>query len=609
MGKKNQLIDLSVFGGAKELHRKGDQLTGTDLGFMDVMPRIVREHLIPMWPYLLLSYGAGLLVSATTGAIPFLIQITSDKIVVEKDMASLSVIPFAVVAVMALKSLSEYVSAVAQAHISGRMSIRLKSDVITKLLNADLAWLKSVETGRLVASVTGDAQRIAMSSGLILVTLAKGILTALVLLGTMFYMDPILTTTTLVGLPLVLVFFRKQRKSIRRRTKREMEESGDVVSLIVQGLQGVRDVKAAGAEAAEISRVRTSLERAFVFSMQAVRTQAASGPITQVLAAIGIALAIWYGGYRGITGTMTPGEFMGFVTAAMLLYQPAKQIGQLQTILTGGLAAASRVFPIIDSIPSISDRVGAEPIADPQGRIRFDLVDFAYDASTPALRNVSFDIAPGQHVAFVGPSGAGKSTVMNLIMRFYEPTSGRVLIDEQDVTGATLASVRGACALVSQDPFMFDDTIAANIAYGNTEATTDDIENAAKMAAVHDFITQLPDGYDTQVGEGGGRLSGGQKQRLAIARAVLSDAPILLLDEPTSALDSDTEAAIEQVLRERLKDRTIVMIAHRLSTVRRADRIFVLDKGQLVEQGSHNELLQTDGIYARLHGYQEGVAS
>ncbi|MEO1190078.1 MAG: ATP-binding cassette domain-containing protein, partial [Pseudomonadota bacterium] len=239
----------------------------------------------------------------------------------------------------------------------------------------------------------------------------------------------------------------------------------------------------------------------------------------------------------------------------------------------------------------------------------FEDVSFAYDEDTPALKNVSFEIRRSERVAFVGPSGAGKSTVMNLIMRFYEPTAGRVLIDEQDITAATLDSVRGACALVSQEPFLFDDTVRANIAYGRRDASEEEIENAARMAAAHTFIMQLPQGYDTIVGEGGNRLSGGQKQRLSIARAIVSNAPILLLDEPTSALDSETEAAIERVLQETITARSIVMIAHRLSTVRRADRIFVLEDGRLVEQGDHQSLISAGGTYARLYGAQDLIVS
>jgi subfamily B ATP-binding cassette protein MsbA len=609
MGEKTAKIDMKVFHSSTEVDRVADNLTGRDLSFSEIIPRIVKEHLIPMWPYLLLSYGAGLVVSVSTGAIPFLIQITSDKIVVDKDMSSLSIIPFAVVAVMVLKSAAEYLSAVSQAYISGRMDIGLKKQTYAKMLNADLAWLQQVQSGRLVSNIIGDTGRIAMTSGITLVTLGKSLITAVMLLATMIYMDPLLSAATLVGLPLVLVFLRKQRKHNRRRTKRQMQESGDLMHIIVQSLRGVRDVKAFGAEAIEVDRVTSSLERNFVFAMQTTRTQSASGPITQSLAGIGMALAIWYGGYRGITGTMTPGEFMGFVTAAMLLYPPLKQVAALQTVLAGGMAAASRVFPIMDNIPQVGDRPDAKPLEDPHGEVNFDSVSFSYDGTKSALKDISFTIDAGERVAFVGPSGAGKSTVFNLIMRFYEATSGTVKIDKQDVSEVTLGSVRGASALVSQEPFLFDDTIRANIAYGAPDVSLDEIKEAAEMAAAHEFIMQLPEGYDTTVGEAGNRLSGGQKQRISLARAILSRAPILLLDEPTSALDVGTEAAIEKVLKERMAGRTVVMIAHRMSTVRRADRIFVLEEGKLVEEGTHESLLENNGVYARMHGVRANIAS
>lgn len=321
---------------------------------------------------------------------------------------------------------------------------------------------------------------------------------------------------------------------------------------------------------------------------------------------MGIAAAIFYGGYRGITGTMTPGEFMGFITAAMLLYQPLKALAQLQTTFQVGVAAASRVFAVIDKMGEHKDHEGAAPLKVTDGAISFRNVSFGYTEDTLVLKDFSIEVPRKQKVALVGPSGAGKSTVLNLLLRFYEPSAGQILIDGQDLSRATMESVRAASALVTQEPFLFDDTIAANIAYGSADATQEQIEAAARMAAAHGFISAMPQGYQTKVGEAGSRLSGGQKQRISFARAMLRDAPILLLDEPTSSLDSEAEAQLQQALDQMVQDRTVIMIAHRLSTVKKADIIYVMEDGHIADSGTHEELLARGGLYRRLYEKQFG---
>lgn len=601
---ENKAVRGTIFRDPNETTRGEDSLSVATLPTRVVIMRMVRDHLLPMKGYLAVSFLAMAAVAGATGALPFLMQVTSDEIVVSKNMSSLYLLPPLVIVVICIKAAGEYVSSVSEEYIGQRITSELRERMFNALMHADLAWIQLTHSGRFTSSFLGDIGAIQQAAGVSIVGLGKNLLKCIFLIAGMFYMDWILTLAAAIGLPFAFRQIGKQSKKMARSSRRVFQEHGDMTSFVTQAINGVRVVKAYGREDVETARVRSVIDRTVDFAMQAIRVRAASGPITEALSGIGIAAAIFYGGYRGITGSMTPGEFMGFITAAMLLYQPLKALANLQTTLQLGVVAASRVFAVIDNIPEVSDAPGAEPLDVKAGAIRFDKVSFGYAADAPVLRDFSIDIAPHQKVALVGPSGAGKSTVLNLILRFYEPQQGTVLIDGQPVNGATLGSVRAASALVTQDPFLFDDTVAANIAYGSEDASQDEIEAAARMAVAHDFITAMPEGYQTQVGEGGGRLSGGQKQRVSFARAMLRNAPILLLDEPTSALDSEAEAQLQQALDHMVTDRTVIMIAHRLSTVKRADVIYVMDKGRIVESGRHDDLLNQGGLYARLYATQ-----
>jgi subfamily B ATP-binding cassette protein MsbA len=365
-------------------------------------------------------------------------------------------------------------------------------------------------------------------------------------------------------------------------------------------------VKAYGQEGNEGIRFRRIVANVRKYLMKTVRSRAAVGPVSEALTGAGIAAAIFYGGWQGIYGDVTLGHFMGFMAAAMLAYQPLKALASAHAQLAEGLAAAGRVFSLIDYDARVREAPGARALHPAGGAISFRGVGFSYDERAPVLADFDLEIEAGRKVALVGPSGAGKSTVLNLILRFFDPTAGAIRIDGQDLRDVTIASIRSACALLTQEPVLFDDTIAANIAYGSEWAGEEEIRAAAAAAAADEFISRLPRGYDTTVGEAGGRLSGGERQRIAFARAILRNTPILLLDEPTSALDAESEAKVQAAMERLLAGRTVVMIAHRLATIRKADLICYMDGGRIVESGTHDELMARQGRYARMVHRQFG---
>ncbi|AXS39473.1 ABC transporter transmembrane domain-containing protein [Breoghania sp. L-A4] len=581
-----------------------DRYIGADYHVPETVRRIFKEHVAPHWKVLSVALVTMTFVAATTGALPFLMKNAADQIFVGKNTSMLYMLPLIVIVVMAVRSAAEYVSRVTEAFIAGRVTTDLQKQLFETLALADLGWLHGTHSGRFVSVFMNDVGLVRSAAASTLTAMVKNLLSVFFLVASMLYMDWLLTLLLLIVMPLGGWLLRFQRKRMKQSVNRSLQGVGDLGRIVAQTLAGIRVVKAYDQETRELERAETIIERTFEYGMQTQRTRAATGPITEGLSGIGFAGAIFYGGWQGIHGGLTLGDFMGFMTAAMLVYQPFKSLASLHNTLMEGVIAANRVYEILDRKSMVQTPPDATPLAAPGGAITFENVTYAYEPGKPVLIDFSLEIPAGSRVALVGPSGAGKSTVLNLVPRFFDPESGRVLIDGEDIRDHTLSSVRRASALLTQDPVIFDDTVGGNIRYGSPDASQEDLEEAAQAAAASEFIAALPKGFDTEAGEDGNRLSGGQKQRIAFARAILKNAPIILLDEPTSALDAAAEAKVQDAMDTLLQGRTVLMIAHRLSTVKKADKICVMDAGRVVEVGSHDELLARKGLYASLHAAQ-----
>ncbi len=566
----------------------------------DVLRRTTREYLLPNWRLVALALGASAIVAATTGVLPYLIKQVFDAVLDQKDLRMLVLIAVGTIAVSAFKGLASYTANVTKNEIGQRIISSIQTRMFTRIMRADLAWISGTHTGRFISSFMTDATRVRDTVTMSIIDFTQNLLTVIALMSSMFFMNWKLALLGTSVIPFGILYMRKLGRKTRKATRKGLAGTSDLSANIAEALGGIRVVKAYGQEEREIARVTQTIRNVLHHMMAGFRAKAKASPLTESLSGAGIAGVIYFGGLAVIDAHLTKGELMAFISAMMLAYQPLKAVANTQTVMQEGVAAAARVFPILDIEPSIIANPDAKPLHVVDGAIRFEDVSFVYGDGTPALKNISIEVPKGHTVALVGPSGGGKSTTLNLVPRFYDPTNGRVTIDGQDIRDVTIDSLRQASSLVTQEPFLFDDTIRANIAYGRPDATDAEIEEAARNAAAHDFIVALPRGYDTRVGEAGFRLSGGQRQRIAIARAMLKNAPILLLDEATSALDTASELQVQSALRALMKGRTTLVIAHRLSTIKHADAIYVIDGGRVVEQGTHASLVAQGGLYAEL---------
>ena len=591
---------------AEKLAIVKDKYHGARSGSLGLLGRMLRSYLRPYLWLLGASILLNVLIAATTGALPWFIQQAVDEVFNNKNSNMLLLVPIGVVVISLVKGLATYGSNVIMNFVGQRSTANLQRDLFARLVRGDLAYVAQRHSGIYISVFMNDATRLRDTVSNIIIALIRHLLTVVALIAFMFTINWHLALVyTLIVIPVGIAAMRRLGRVTRSASQQGLEETGEFSTLIAETLNGLRIVKAYGQENDQIDRAGTTIDRVLEFTMRAVRARAAASPAIEALGGVAVAAIIFIGGYQSMQGNLTAGEFMGFITALLAVYQPLRSVANMQTVLQEGVAAGKRVFAILDAHDLILDNDKAQTLKVSNGALRFDNVSFQYEGREhPALNSVSIEVKPGQSVALVGASGSGKSTLLNLVLRFFDVSQGQIEIDGQDIREVTLDSLRRATALVTQDPFLFDDTIANNIAYGSPSADGAAIERAAKQAAAHEFITKLPQGYDTRVGESGLRLSGGQKQRIAIARAMLKNAPILLLDEATSALDTASEQKVQSALNELMKGRTSLVIAHRLSTVMHADCIHVIREGQAVESGTHGELLAQKGVYAELYQKQ-----
>ena len=565
-----------------------------------LLSRFLQDWVRPRWRELLVALALTAGLAAATGAYPMVIKFSFDSLL-KGDVTWLPWVLVGIIGITAARSVFLYMQTVKTQRIVLRLQTDMQNHTFRHLINADYARLTRDTPGRLLSKLTNDMQFIQQASLASMNSIMRDTLSVVALVGSMFYLDWMISLVVLGVYPFAVVPIATIARRVRRNSTQTQAELGGMTSLLAENLGATRLIKSFRLEEFVSNRVSRSFEEVFRLKIKGVQVKARLESLLEALGGLAVAGVIWVAYWRISSGAATVGDFMGLTAALLMAAQPLKAIGGLMARLQEGLAAIESVYEILDEKPSNRDLPGAKPLALGVGDVTFDHVSFHYgDANIPAVTDFSLQVKGGHTVALVGRSGAGKSTIVNLVPRLFDVTGGSIRIDGQDIREVTLASLRHAVAIVSQDVTLFDDTIRSNIALGKLDATDDEIVAAAKAAAAHEFILSQPQGYATVIGDRGVRLSGGQRQRLALAAAILKNAPILLLDEATSALDTQSERLVQQALAEFTRGRTSIVIAHRLSTVQNADMICVMDAGTIIETGTHSELVSRGGAYSRL---------
>ncbi|MDO9224363.1 MAG: ABC transporter ATP-binding protein [Caulobacter sp.] len=567
--------------------------------------RVWRTYLKPRWKGALVALLCALGVAVLSGLLVQLLEPAMNDLLVKPKPGAIIFIPLTIIGYALARTIIQVVQSTLVNRIGHGIVGDVQLDLFGRMVRADLARLKATHSGTFVSQVLYDAGLIreAATSGVISYT--QNVLILVAMLWVMVGADPILAGLVLLCAPLASRLMQRFSRRSKKAAVGAMAATSVLSTALMESLDGVRVVKMENREAYEEAQVAKVIRERQRHIIKGANARAQAAPVTELLTFLITAGVFAYAGWRASTGAMNVGDFTAFMGALTAGGQSLRQLANLQTVFAEGRAAAQRLFTALDVEPEVTEAPEAKVLSGGDGHIVLEAVSFTYGGGHAALANASIEARRGEMVALVGPSGGGKSTILSLIPRFYDATTGRVTVDGSDVREVTIASLRSRIALVTQEPFLFDDTIRANIAYARPEATDAEIEEAARRAAAHEFILEQPQGYDTIVGEAATRLSGGQRQRIAIARAFLKDAPILLLDEATSALDTESESQVQAALDRLMAGRTTIVIAHRLSTVKHADRIYVIERGQVVETGTHASLVRKRGLYARLAKAQD----